>query len=109
MRIAGYCNLRLCGEFQRYSSCVPVKRCFVIMRLFFTFHMGGKISIRCGVAGSVIMFARLWLALEFTGERNRFLFLFGRLRRGGRSSRGDWYFRFFVKWAVKKCLRLAAQ
>jgi hypothetical protein len=47
------------------------------MGIFFSFHMGGKISIGSGFVASII-FARLRLAFEFASEGNCFLSLFGR-------------------------------
>jgi hypothetical protein len=56
---------------------VSVKGCHVVMGIFFSFHMGGKISIGSGFVASII-FARLRLAFEFASEGNCFLSLFGR-------------------------------
>jgi hypothetical protein len=65
MWIASNRNLRLFGQGQRYLSGMPVKGCHVVMSIFFSFHMGGEISVGSGFVASII-FARLRLALEFS-------------------------------------------
>jgi hypothetical protein len=67
------CNHNLClfGEFCSDIPRVPVKGCNVVMDLFFSFNMGGKISIGSRFPAS-IEFARFGLAFQFTGKSNGF-------------------------------------